>query len=252
MESWIEKTKSRKPKGLAVEDARPYLDEYYNVHFYQNLASCGDKSSFLARISNALNDAVNERQRLPRHLIVIIDVDLMADFNLADENLIPEKEFKKAITWLTKDLDLTIKCRRRYLTDKKPGAIYGEHPKIIYVKTLRRSIYYPPSSKMGRICSVRTKFNEALNNAVGEAGHNLMNINACEKPEHFDSFGYLTETGKSTFWHQLDELIEHFDMNKIMLLPAGKPHFNKGSGDKSQQSNTSENKRYVLPKPSQF
>ena len=90
---------------------------------------------------------------------------------------------------------------------------------ITYIKALRRAIYYPPSSKM---CVVRTKYNEALNYAVAEIGHNIMNVNECCLPEHYDNWGKLIETGNGIFWQQVDDLIEQFDNNKIMLLPAAK------------------------------
>ena len=107
---------------------------------------------------------------------------------------------------------------------------------------------------MGRMCSVRTKFNEALNDAVAEIGHNIMNITDCSLPEHFDNKGVITQTGKDMFWHQLDELIEQFDINKIMLLPNGKRRQqNNRENDQAavgmyNQDNTSNNSHYTLPK----
>ena len=132
METWIEDSRRKAEKPIPP----PYMEIYYNLHFFQNLASPAP-TTYLARVLNTLQEAVNDRPRLPRHLVVLIDMDIMAEFNLQDDEFDPEKEFKRVLTYLTKQINITIRRKRLILTEKKPGSVYGEHPKIIYVKTLR-------------------------------------------------------------------------------------------------------------------
>ena len=142
----------------------PYLYEYYNVHIYTQIASVGVKS-VMARVLNALMEGVNHHPWLRRFLIVMLDTDLIAEFDLlAQENL--HKDFTRVLSWFTKQVNIVIRQKQLQISEKVLGAVYGQHPKVIYIKALRRAAFYPPSTKIGRICVVRTKFNEALNDAV--------------------------------------------------------------------------------------
>ena len=125
----------KKAKSKPAKVALPYMFEYYNIHAYQTI---GVKST-LARILNALGDAVQERPRLPRFLLVIMDKDVMADFDLFDdEDFNPKKDFTKALMYFAKELNLILKRKRLAIQASKPGAVYGDHPQVIYVKVLRR------------------------------------------------------------------------------------------------------------------
>ena len=59
----------------------PYLYEYYNVHIYTQIASVGVKS-VMTRVLNALMEGINYRPWLPRFLIIILDTDLITEFDL--------------------------------------------------------------------------------------------------------------------------------------------------------------------------
>ena len=107
---------------------------------------------------------------------------------------------------------------------KMLGAVYGQHPKVIYIKVLRRAAFYPPSTKIGRICAVQTKFNEALNDAVAQAKNNIMNVTACMQEDHFDPWGNLPKKGQRDYWQQVNYLLEQFNTDQIQLLLAKKSH----------------------------
>ena len=186
--------KSLIPKS---ETTTPYLFEFYNVHHFEKLAAENGIHSAMAHMLNALMEAANTCKRLPRFLVIMMDTDLLADFELHHDSRV-DKDFTWVLTWFTKQVQILIKRKRLALTEKKPGVVFGEHPVVIYVKTLRRPIYYPPSSKIGKICSVRARFNEALNDAVAQIGHHIMNITNCSELEHFDASGRLSKTGKSS------------------------------------------------------
>ena len=73
-----------------------------------------------------------------------------------------------------------------------PGAIFGDDPKVIFVKMLRRYEYYSGDSRLGKICVSHTKFNESLTLAAAKFDNNIMNVNTCARPDHFDICGNLS------------------------------------------------------------
>ena len=85
---------------------------------------------------------------------------------------------------------------------------------------MRHNMYYPPTSRIGNMCAARLKYNEALNTAVAEVGHNIMNITDCSEKGDFNNLGQITTQGTRVFWQQVDFLLEQFDARKIKLLPA--------------------------------
>ena len=73
------KTKAEKMKPAN----RPYLLRYYNV-MTQYVQSSSIARLAPGRILNSLIDLINEKKRLPRFLIVIIDKDILNDVNVFD------------------------------------------------------------------------------------------------------------------------------------------------------------------------
>ena len=72
---------------------------------------------------------------------------------------------------------------------------------------------------MSKLCSLRNKFNDILNEEANRHDSKVMFIKSCDKPEHFDHYGNLTGKGKITFWFELDDLLNRFNANKVKLLP---------------------------------
>ena len=68
---------------------------------------------------------------------------------------------------------------------------------------------------MEAVCKLRSKFNDALNDAVAKAEQYILTINSCNAYEDFTKTGTVSNRGKSAFWHKIDDLIHHFDMNKV-------------------------------------
>ena len=170
--------------------AMPYIYEYYNVHDYSQLASVGVRST-MARILNSLIKAVKEKPRLPWFLLLPIDMDILVNLeNIGNYN--PNKDFPKVLRWFTKQIKIIIKCKRITVSECKPGAVFGDHPKIIYIKAMRCNMYYPPTSKICNMCAAQLKYNEVLNTAVAEVGHNIMNITDCSEKGDFKNLGQIT------------------------------------------------------------
>ena len=197
-----------------------YMNEYYNMLPFIRTG----ESNCIARIINSLIDALNERRRLPRFLLVILDHDIIDD---ADPFKVDLQFMQRVINWLLKQIDLLIKRRRLEITEKRPGTIFTSDPKVIFAKMIRRVEYYPPKSRLEKVCMMRGKFNEVLNDAAAKRNHHIMNIMRCTSTDHFVESANLSLHGKVDFWFEVDELLKKFDRNQIKLLPAkrGKRNF---------------------------
>ena len=180
-----------------------YMNEYYNVLPFVRTG----EANCIARVINSLIDALNECHRLPRFLVIILDCDIIDD---ADPFKVDQLFMQRVTMWLLKQIDLLIKHRRLEITEKRPGAIFTSDPKVIFAKMIRRVDYYPPNSCLEKICMMRGKFNEVLNDAASKRNHHIMNI------IHITT----SPRGKVDFWFKVDKLIKKFDRNQIKLLPA--------------------------------
>ena len=150
--------------------------------------------------------------------MVVADLDIMIDMNTWEPEKAMIKGFNEMNHWLVRNFNLEVKRRKIDITDKNPGAIFGDDPKIIFVKALRRATYFPKGTLLEKVCVARVKFNDALNDAVYKHDNNIMNITACNLPSHYDSKAKLTVKGKEAFWQEFDHLMERFDRGDIQLL----------------------------------
>ena len=195
----------------------PYIQDYFNVKFFADVkASALDKS--ITRILNSLTEAVNERNRLPKFLLVIIDKDMLSILDLFafDAN----KAILETTSWLVKQIYTIVRRRRISITDKKLGAVFADDPKIIFVRMMRRYEHQPYHTILGRVFAARAKFNDALNDAVRGAEQFMLTVNNCNSPNHFNTRGDLSMQGSRAFWFEIDDLMDKFDNRKIKLLPA--------------------------------
>ena len=82
---------------------QPYLLEFYNIKKFYNL-SPGVR--VIARIINALIEAIDERQKLPRFLLVILDKDILADLDVYDPQIV--RLIRQMVNWVVKQIQITI------------------------------------------------------------------------------------------------------------------------------------------------
>ena len=208
----------KRRKAWAANLDPPYLYCYYNVFGYYTLRSSGNKHA-IGHMLNSFIVGLNTRDRLPWLVVLVPDKDIIEDVGVYDDphravNIIAEN-----VGWLLRQMEILIKRKRMELSEKKPGAIYGNDPKVIVMEMIRRPLRFPSDSTMDGILSLRNKFNSLLNDAANYFGFNRMYVEACSSEFHFDRTGYLNDEGMSEFWKEVDELIECFDMKKIKMLP---------------------------------
>ena len=155
-------------------------------------------------------EALNERPKLPKYLIMILDADLIKITKCYKTS--PSYVLGSAIHQILKKLEKAIERRKCELLEKKPGALQDNFPKVVWIRMLRRPSKIADSH---RILSLRGKFNQALedNLAIASDKHHLMSIEIDE--EDFDHWGKITQPGMITFWKELDRGLMKFDRNEI-------------------------------------
>ena len=69
------------------------------------------------------------------------------------------------------------------------------------------------------------RFNDHLNDAVAKTNQFILTMSSCNSYDHFDHRRNLSK-GRISLWHELDDLIDRFERNKVKLLPNPKnpPH----------------------------
>ena len=203
-----------------------YLQEFYNLSMhYKPLA--GETTA--SRIVNNFIDIINEKHLLPRFLMVIIDRDIISDVNLYEDDD-PVKTIRQGVDWLVKQISIAIRRKRVELLQRKPGAIYGADPTVVFVRMVCRvDLRLKRGSKLDEIYALRAKFNDALNDAASRYDNRILTVNSCNSAGHFDNLGNLSEKGRKAYWQEVDDLLERFDRKAIKLLPS--PVVNKASKD---------------------
>ena len=123
----------------------PYLHSFYNVHSFSTHPSSGNHRT-ICRVINALIQALNTCERLPRFLVVIIDKDIIEDVGIFDFGA--TNEIAKNLEWLMCQMKMYINRKHTELMGKCPGAVYTSDPKVIFVRMIRRPLVFRHGSKM--------------------------------------------------------------------------------------------------------
>ena len=229
------------------ETISPFMSEYYNVMGDYKLMP-GGATQVIGRMINTLIHVINKRQKLPKYLIVIPDKDVVNDVDVFEED--SHIIIQELTRWLVRQIDMIVRRKKLELLQIKPGALTGYTPKIIYVHMLRQAGAYSEESKIFGVCSLRAKFNDALNNAVSKSDQYILTINSCNTYDHYDHHGGLSQKGKLAFWHKMDDLIERFEKDKVKLRPTPVQRYNKQDHKKNRGNNSRNNdRRRRLPSP---
>ena len=222
-------------QAAANNKTPPYLYEYYNVEGFWVLPTTGIHRS-IAHILNSFIEALNMGRWLPRFLIVIIDKDIIEDVDMYDYGA--TKELYENVKWLIRQIDILIQRKKAEILNVRPGALYSTDPKLILVTMIHRPLQFPTGSQMGKVVTLRAKFNNSLNEVAAEYDYSILSIDSCDSECHFDLLRKLNHLGQYTFWKQLNYLLQLFNKKKIYLLPIQRrgssllQHRN-GSGDRS-------------------
>ena len=123
-------------------------------------------------------EALNSANKLPRIMVIVLDKEVIEDVNLFDYGV--QKEITEVVNKLTRQVDINVRRKRLQLSEKRPGAITSDdEPILIYTTMMRRARNFKIGSKMEAVCSVRTKFNDILNDAVAKQDQRILSIRTC-------------------------------------------------------------------------
>ena len=128
---------------------KPYLLEYYNI---KKFTRADPNDLVVTRVFNSLVDAINERKRFPRFLIVILDKDVINNADVFDDNILDF--IRDSVNWLVKQIALFLKRKKIDILAKRPGAIYGDDPTVIFVRMIRRICQFKRGSRKDQLFSL--------------------------------------------------------------------------------------------------
>ena len=195
----------------------PYLEEYYNVEPFYPITS-DVKSNATSRIFNAVMDALNKDNKLPRFLVVLLDKDILSDLKLFDFGL--SKNIMAILNWLIHQINITVRRKKCHIRSMKPGALGSDDdPTTIFMDMIQRIGNFQKDSKITAYNDARFKFNSLLHKVVAKQQHKIMSIRSCTSPDHFDACGNLTNKGKIEFWLEADSLLERYNKQGDKITP---------------------------------
>ena len=193
------------------------MNSYYNVEFNFQRPLCRIKL-LEDRVFNAIVETMNNQEKLPKYLLVILDKDLIESLTTLDFGV--KISMERILTWLIEELDKTFYWRKENIRSKKPGALTGPgEPRLIFTSILDRPHNTDP--RKHEIYRLVTKANGVLESVVRR--HNrychLMYITSINEFLHYDYQGNLTPQGRVQFWKEVDEKMKNFDKGRIDLKP---------------------------------
>ena len=230
-----------KTQALIMKKSLPYVYDYFNlfgfftsdVQFHRNI---------LSRVQNAILEAFNRRERLPRCIILVLDKDLIAAAINAHFDCGIKKVMIKWTSWITNLVEKLVDIRREQLMDKKAGAVAGSDPKIIWVKMITRPFVNQCDARFP-VLSLRNKFNGILEDlAHMKRNVHILEVNALEEERHFSPAGQLNQFGAMQFWKEVDYHIKRFDRREVDLKPIRKGS-RHAKGDYARHSDREDDRR---------
>ena len=133
-------------------DALPfYMIDFYNVKSFSNTSTSVDFAA--THILNALTEAINKEQSLPKYLLVILDQDIIFDVDVFSSNsgfLVSEMT-----RWFIQQVDTIIRRKSVDLLKKKLGSLSGYCTTIIFVRMLQRIGHFDERSRMFQAALLR-------------------------------------------------------------------------------------------------
>ena len=119
-------------KAKRLNSTPPHIFQTYNVKDYHS----GGMYKGIARMIKPMVEALNDRHRLPRFILVIPDMDILK--HLKSHNINTAFVMGSALHYLIRQYDILLERHLQDLTDKKPGALSPvDITGIVWVRMLR-------------------------------------------------------------------------------------------------------------------
>ena len=104
-------------KAEHSNDNKTFLLQYYNVKNIYKKLSVGVKRT-AARVINSLIDTLNQENKLPHFLVVILDKDVISDVDVLDGHA--SRIVADMIRWIVHQINMLITRKRSELLEKRP------------------------------------------------------------------------------------------------------------------------------------
>ena len=174
----------------------PYLLQFFNIKLIQKSDDVTNNLALSCTL-NALIEAVNAgNMRLPKYIIVAMDRDILDDIDVGDPDA--ERMLPILVTWFVRQINTVLRRKCMDLLEKRPGAISGCLTKVIYVRMLRPIGKFDKHTML--VNGLRSKFNDALNDAVAKIEEYMLTVSSYHQCEHYDHKGRLSEKGKKSIF----------------------------------------------------
>ena len=215
LKDMIPSIRSLKTQATINKKKPPYMYEYFNIKFFHTYHASSTRNA-IARIHNAVVEALNTNARLPAYILMMLDSNILETISYFEFGI--SKCIHRSLCSIFSDLEQMVKTRRGDLLQKKPGALgSSKHPQIIWIEMIEHPSQM--SYMKTKIYNQRSKFNYVLNNMAKDAQHQIMAVNVCSLGKHFDLLGKLNTSGKETYWKEIDYQMKKFDRNEMKSQP---------------------------------
>ena len=207
----------------------PYIFKNFNVRGYYVTSGI---TNIICRVIHALVEALNERAKMPKYVLVVADKDYLDCILMKFGNEGISMMLGATLHASILQIDQFFKRRHTDLQDKKPGAVIGSnYPKIIWVRMLKR-----PVELTKQVFTLRGKFNTILEECLHDGkkdDHLIMSIEV--QTQDFDVSGGLTRAGQAIFWKEVIKAMEKLDTDKISLKPRKMNQTGQAENAQSQE-----------------
>ena len=191
----------------------PFFFEYYNLSAYYKTSDV--RTPVLARINNALVEAMNKEIKLPRYILIIPDKDILEDAKFDNYKVIELME--QIVRYLANEMYGNIETRKEDLYCKKAGSLLPAEPRIVWVKMLVRPFI---QNAKKYVFPYTKRFNEVLNDLVRRKKHShILEVNMPQNTAMFDVVGNLTNDGMEIFWQEIMQSMKSLDKGETDLQP---------------------------------
>ena len=194
----------------------PYLHEYYNVKFLLQ-PPLSNLKFVETRILNSIIEGLNEYERLPRYIIIILDTDLIAS---VDTEFGVKISLTRLMKYLINQINWAMEVRRENIRNIKPGGIASSaEPRVIFTSVVQRLKNTDP--RKHHIYKLVSKANKVIEEAVrlNDKFCHLLYVESLNEYVNFDYNGKLTGSGRSQYWKEIDDQMKKLDRRETDLVP---------------------------------
>ena len=128
--------------------------------------------NILAHLLDAFIDGMNRKAILPKHILVMLDRDMINQFEKFDTDF--TRQFQCNVKWFATQMDHLLEARKDILQQRRPGALQPDtYPTIVWIE-----MFDHPFRSGDPAFDLMNKFNKALNDvATHHKNYRILEVN---------------------------------------------------------------------------